>query len=59
MAGGSALDDTLEDAILLSNALTEPIPASGNAGGFTVTIPATKTDYIGSRVVRYQAKLGA
>jgi hypothetical protein len=33
MAGGSTLDDTLEEAILLSNVLTEPIPASGNAGG--------------------------
>jgi len=53
MAGGSTLDDTLEDAILLSNALTEPVPASGNLGGFTVSIAATKTDYIGSRVMRY------
>ncbi len=59
MAGGSTLDDTLEDAILLSNALAEPMPTSGNPGGFTVTIAATKTDYIGSRVMRYQARLGA
>lgn len=59
MAGGSSLDDTLEDAILLGNSLTEPTPASGNSGGFTLTIAATRTDYVGSRVVRYQAKLGA
>ena len=34
MAGGSPLDDVLEDAILLSNALVEPQPSTGNAGGF-------------------------
>lgn len=58
MAGGSSYDSTLEDSTLFASALSEPNPTTGSPGGFTLTIASTKTDYVGSRVVRYQTKLG-
>ncbi len=56
MTGGSALDDTLEDMTLIKDSLQEP--TASNAGGFTITISPPRLDYVGSRVFRYQTRLG-
>jgi hypothetical protein len=57
MSNSNAFDGTLGDDVLLGTSLI--YPTSTAPGQISVTLSTSDTDKIGTRVLRFKAKIGA